>query len=306
VSGVMTSLTNFGYRWSMKLFMPDLAKQLAAQDALAWTVEVPDQITPELYMRVEDNGADLTIFAFSGLDILYAGLARFEFQRSLQKLGKTANFVFLRDIHRLGFHAMPDGSPGGLEFYREVIEETKEKLGAKHNIAIGSSIGGSVAFYMGTKCKFDQVVIFGAAFTLHCFTNPKMMLKTLFDFPKLFKEPGAYIEMIVVTFAAIWATTALSRRFGAENVGKPLEEYAKAEYKPHITLHYGESAWPDAAQAKMLGEFKETTIIPLPTGRHNTPEFLKQRGELHQYITAALGRAGVDVDDALPAEASAQ
>ena len=70
-------------RWTVGLFMPDLAKQMDAEGLFKKKTEGEK---PE-YMVVEDNGAEITIFSFSGFDVLYAGFARFEFQRVLQQLG---------------------------------------------------------------------------------------------------------------------------------------------------------------------------------------------------------------------------
>lgn len=290
---VISAIKNSGFRGAMRLFMPDLARQMQAEgvfDANSGVYTEADCI------RVEDNGADITVLAFSGLDVLYAGLARYEFQNALHALGKSANYVFVRDPHRIGFHLTPEGHPGGLPFYEALITRTMKALGAGRNIAIGSSIGGSAAFYFGTRCRMDQVLIFGAAFEVGTFTKPRMLARTIFDVPKLFREPRAYFEMLIVSIAAGWAGRQLTRRFGAENVARPLEVYAATKHRPDITLFYGETAWPDAAQAQQLAAISDARLVPLPTGRHNTPAFLKQHGQL----SACLAR---EIDAALQAAA---
>jgi pimeloyl-ACP methyl ester carboxylesterase len=220
--------------------------------------------------------------------VLYAGLARYEFQKVLHSLNLQANFVFVRDVHRIGFHLRPDGSPGGLAFYEEHLRDVMQRLGSSRNIAIGSSIGGGAALYFGTRCAMSQLIIFGAAFTLDGFTAPGTLLKTIFDVKKIFVEPRAYAEMLIVSISALWGSRQLAKRFGAENVARPLDVYRAAEPRPMVTLFYGATAWPDVRQAAMLGAIPGTTLIPLPTGRHNTPSFLKQHGRLADAIAQAI------------------
>lgn len=279
-------IKNFSYRSGMRLFMPDLARQMEADGLL----DLPqDGESPRVdYLKVEDNGADITIFAFSGLDVLFAGLARYEFQSVLKKLGTHANLVFLRDVHRMGFQLKPDGTPGGQAYYTEEILRVKKELGASRNIAIGSSIGASVAFAFGTATEMDELILFGAAFNFEGFAAPAMFWKCAADWRKLFTEPRAYVELLIVTLAARWARKSFEARVGIENVTNPMDLYANAEKKPAITLMYGETSWPDVEQATLLTDFPRTRLVPLPTGRHNTPAFLKARGELVPRIAQAL------------------
>lgn len=286
MSGTIYKIKNFGYRSGMRILMPDLAQQMESDGLL----DLPKEgETPKIeYMKVEDNGADLTIFAFSGLDVLFAGLARYEFQKVLRELGTQANFVFLRDVHRMGFQLKPDGSTGGTAFYRDEINRVKAELGASRNIAIGSSIGGSAAFGFGVACEMDELVLFGAAFNFDGFAASNMIWKCAQDWRKLLTEPQAYVELLIVTLAARWARKTFAARIGEENVPMPMQWYEAAEKKPAITLLYGATSWPDAAQAALLDGFPRTRLVPLPTGRHNTPAFLKARGELAPRIAEAL------------------
>lgn len=286
MSAITYRLKNFGYRFGMRMFMPDLARQME-QDGL---LDLPrDGEAPKIeFMKIEDNGADLTIFAFSGLDVLFAGLARYEFQKVLHDLNLNANFVFLRDIHRMGFQLTPDGQPGGPKFYTEAIAQTMKDLGASRNIAIGSSIGGSVAFAFGSAVGMDELILFGAALNMDGFSAPGMLRKCLFDVRQLVREPRAYAELLIVTLAARWARKGLAKKVGEENLSMPLDVYARAEKKPAVTLLYGETAWPDVGQAQLLRPLPRTRLVPLPTGRHNTPAFLKARGELAKYIADAI------------------
>lgn len=280
------AVKNFLYRYGMRIFMPDLARQMAQEGLLA--LPKPGDSASHEFMRVEDNGADTTIFAFSGLDVLYAGLARYEFQKVLRQLGAPANLVFIRDVHRMGFHLKPDGAPGGISYYADAIRRTKAQLGARRNIAIGSSIGGSAAFAFGVLCGMDELVVFGAAFNMDGFTAPDTLRRVLCDWRLLLREPRAYIELLIVTFAARWARVNMARQLGEENIIRPLDLYADAAAKPAITLLYGERSKPDSSQAQLIKDFPNTQLVPLPTGRHNTPAFLKQRGELTARIADAL------------------
>ena len=286
MSAFTYSIKNFGYRFGMRVFMPDLAQQMEQEGML----DLPKEgETPKVeYMKVEDNGADLTIFAFSGLDVMFAGLARYEFQKVLRDLNLKANFVFLRDVHRMGFQLTPDGQPGGPAFYIAEIQRTMAELGSTRNIAIGSSIGGSVAFSYGCTAGMDELVLFGAALNLDGFCAPGMVRKCLFDVRQLFREPRAYAELLIVTLAAGWAKKSLSEKVGVENLSMPLDAYAKAVKKPAITVMYGATAWPDVGQAAVIQDYPRTRLVPLPTGRHNTPAFLKARGELSKYIADAI------------------
>lgn len=286
------AVKNFFYRCGMRIFMPDLARQMAQEGIFA--LPKPGDEGSREFMRVENNGADTTIFAFSGLDVLYAGLARYEFQKVLRQLGAPANLVFIRDIHRMGFHLKPDGTPGGIPYYAESIRRTKAQLGAHRNIAIGSSIGGSAAFSFGALCGMDELVIFGAAFNLDGFTAPEALRRVLCDWRLLFCEPRAYVELLIVTLAARWARANMARQLGEGHIVQPLELYAGAPAKPAITLLFGERSKPDSAQAQLIKDFPNTQLIPLPTGRHNTPAFLKQRGELTARIAEALKHPPLD------------
>lgn len=286
MASLLYKVKNFGYRSGMRIFMPDLARQME-QDGL---LDLPREgEAPSIeFMKVENNNADVTIFAFSGLDVLFAGLARYEFQRVLHDLGMNANFVFMRDVHRMGFQLKPDGSPGGAEFYVEAIKKTMAELGASRNIAIGSSIGGSAAFAFGTAAGMDELVLFGAAFNFDGFSAPGMVTKCALDWRKLLREPRAYAELLIVTLAARWAVKSFEKKVGVNNVTRPLDLYQQSEKKPALTLLYGETSWPDAAQAALVRGFARTRLVPLPTGRHNTPAFLKARGELAPRIAEAI------------------
>jgi hypothetical protein len=272
-------------RWAVGLFMPDLAKQMDAEGLFKKKAEGDK---PE-YMVVEDNEAEVTIFSFSGFDVLYAGFARFEFQRVLQQLGCKANLVFIRDPNRTGFHATPENGLGGLEFYEREVNTVKEQLGAKRNIAIGSSSGGAAALWFATRCEMDEAVVFGASLTADGFLHPRHLCATLLNLRQLLREPSAYFELMLVTLGAWWGAKPLCRRFGQHMLMNPLETYRDNNTnRPRVTFYYGAKSPTDAWHAHMMEEFEQVRLVALPTGRHNTPAFLKERGQLAMAIQAGL------------------
>ena len=285
-------IKNALYRSGMRILMPDLARQMLEEgnfslpkdSALSGEGAAP----PPEFIHIENRCANVTIFAFAGLDVLYAGLARYEFQRVLHQLDIDANLVLVRDVRRMGFQLKPDGSPGGPEFYAAELLRVKETLAASRNIAIGSSIGGTAAFMFGTLCEMDEVILFGAAFNLDGFCARSMLRRTTLNIRLLLTEPRAYVELLVVTLAARWVRRSFVGSIGEENISKPVELYDKAAVKPAITLFYGIGSLPDKSQAMLLLGYPKTRLIPLSTGRHNTPAYLKQQGKLTASIAEAL------------------
>ena len=100
-----------------------------AQDGVLSVSLDPDAFPEDEYIRVEDRGADLTVFVFSGVDALFTGLARFEFLKIFERIQGDYNLVFFRDVRRLAYHVTPTGEPGGLDFYADKVDELRERLG---------------------------------------------------------------------------------------------------------------------------------------------------------------------------------
>jgi len=274
----------------LRLCMPDLAQRMDAEGQFEVQDSAANALEEANYMRVEDNGAPITIFIFAGLDVLYAGMARYEFQGVLRKLGVDANLVFLRDSQRAAYFVTPDGQPGGDAFYEQVINEVKERLGSTHHIALGSSIGGTAAIIYGTRCNFDHIISFGAPFEFDVYSRPRRILSSLFDVKKFFVEPSGYWEMLLVTSASLWAVRQLVRRAKLEKVPDILGRYRAQSPRPYISAFYGDTAWPDVEQVERLKEFPEVTLLPVSTGRHNTPVVLKRRGEFADVMVREILR----------------
>jgi hypothetical protein len=278
------------YKTIMRLIFPDLVKQMEDEGTFKMDPDDPVATLEEAdFIRIEDNGADVTIFAFSGVDVLYAGHSRYHFMGVVKRLGRKfggANFVFLADRQRLGFLLQPDGKPNGLDFYEDVVRKTMVDLGASHNVAIGASFGGSVAHYMAYKCGMQQVITFSALFNAESYLNLKNVLKTVFNIKQLFKEPRGYLEILLVTGSTSWCFKMVKEKVGLEKIADLVADYQALETKPAMTLFYGAAAPPDAAQAQLMCDFPGVKLVPVPTGRHNTPAYL--------YATKKLGSAIAD------------
>lgn len=274
----------------LRICMPDLALRMDAEGQFEVEDSAAGALEEANYLRIEDRGAPVTIFVFSGLDVLYAGLARYEFQGVLRKVDFEANLVFLRDCQRAAFHVTPDGRPGGDVFYQNVINDVKERLGAAHNIALGSSIGGTAAIIFGTRCHFDHIISFGAPFEFDVYSRPRRIFKSLFDVKKFFVEPVGYWEMLLVTSASLWAVRQILRRAQIDRVPDIIGAYRDQEKRPYISAFYGETAWPDVEQVEYLKEFPEVTLLPVPTGRHNSPVFLKRQGTFAEVMAREITR----------------
>ena len=280
-------LKNTAFQLSMRIFMPGLAKQMRQEG----TFELKEgaEVAEEEYMLVEDRGADVTVFAFSGIDVLFAGMGRFEFRKLLENIGQEYNLVFLRDLQRFAYHIAPDGSLNGVEFHTKVINEAKARLGAKTNIALGSSSGGQAAFYFATVCGMDGILAFGPAFPVTVYTRAWYQLQTWFDLFHLLREPVGYFEIILVTIGALYQKRAFIKKMGEKlTFWNVMKTYEEASPRPPATVFYGRFAPPDARQAKLIERFEEVKLIPLDTGRHNSPAYLKEKGMLGEYVSREI------------------
>lgn len=283
------------YRGFIRLLFPDLAREMAEEGVFVLDLSNPVGSLEEAdFIRIEDNGADVTIFAFSGPDVLYAGHSKHHFMGVVKRLARKfggANFVFLSDCQRMGFMTRPDGQPGGLEFYSDVVKETMKRLNASHNVGIGSSFGGSAAHVIGYECGFQQIITFSAVFTADSYLSLRSVLKTIFNIRGLYVEPRGYLEILIVTLSTSYFYNQIKRRLGRESIVDVVGLYRALEKKPLVSLYYGQYAPPDAAQVVLMRDFPEVKTVPVPTGRHNTPGFLYRQGTLGQVIAEDISAA---------------
>ncbi len=238
----------------------------------------------EQFVEIEDRGSDVTIFSFAGLAALYAGLPSFEFKKMLRSGGEDYNLVFFRDIRRLCYHVTPDGEPGGLDFYETAIRDAMARLGSRHNIAMGVSVGGSAALYFAAKCGMQQVIGFSPGYPLTVYCSALNQMRTFLDLPRLIFRPKAYAELALVTLATGWSHRRLCKMLGEENLWPVLDTYAAAQPRPQATIFYGEKCRPDARQATSFDGVAEVKRVAVPTVYHNCAGFLKDRGELAKVI----------------------
>ncbi|NUM55804.1 MAG: hypothetical protein HUU46_19355 [Candidatus Hydrogenedentes bacterium] len=276
------------FRILTKLFLPSLARNME-QEGTFQMFEGGSAITDENeYFRIYDNGADVTIFVFSGMDVLFAGEPRFEFRKQLEGIGHPTNFVFIRELRRTAYHNSPSGESDGLEYYTRKVDELKRQLGARVNIAMGASGGGSAAFYFGTRCGFDHVIGFSPAFPETVWTGLGNQLRAIADLGLLFTRPLDYFEVILVALAANVIKHTLNRTIPPDRMWDVYPRYRDANPRPTGTIIYGERCRPDAAQAEICKTIAGVHLMPLATGRHNGPGFLKERGELADTLTSEI------------------
>jgi len=284
----MSSLSNSAFKWIARIFVPGLAEQMKREGSFALDDGASSHVDLE-HVTVEDRGADMTIFVFSGLAVLFAGMPRFEFRKLLIDGGRQYNLVFFRDMRRMAYRMTPDGKPEGYSYYENLVNELKTKLGAKYNVALGASSGGSAAFYFGSRCNMDKIIAFSPAFPITCYTAFRTQIRTYFNFLKLLREPSAYIEVVLVTLGALVAY----RRVAAVcpdidlNAG-PLKAYLKASPRPRATILYGERCAPDTDQATRAAQTPGIKIIPVNSGRHNCAADLKKQGKLGETILSEI------------------
>ena len=233
------------------------------------------------YLLVEDNGAEVTIIAFAGIAVLYAGMPQFEFHRMLKRIGIPTNLIMVRDIQRSAYCLTPDGKPNGTVFYENMIHSALKQLNSKYNVAMGASAGGAAAFYFSGRLPIDHIITFSPGFPAEIYTNYKTRLMVLGNMKQLFREPGAYAEVLLVTYGATLFDRRIKRLSNGAGAVDVLKGYLSAKPAPaRVSLFYGEDCIPDRNQADMMRPYDTVHLRPLPTGRHNCASFLHKQGKL--------------------------
>ncbi len=277
-------IKNILFKWATRLFLPHLARHMEQEGTFDLDKCAED------YIHIEDCGSDKTIFCFSGMAVLFAGMPQFEFRRILKRHHKDFNLVFFRDTRRMGYYVAPDGSGNGLAFYENKVREVSRRLGSIYNVAVGASGGGTMAMYIGARLGFDHVVAFSPALNPGLYTSHASLLHSLFDVKSLVSQPRAYIESILVTVAGGYIVRKIRRKAGpfptVEGVyrsisGKP----------PRVSVFYGGHCWIDGRQAGLVSDMPDVRLIPLDTGHHNCPAYLKKRRELGTTIAREIREA---------------
>ena len=292
------------FRILTRIFLPSLARNMEEEGTFK-VFEGENAISNEDdYFRIENRGADVTLVIFSGMDVLFAGEPRFEMRKQLAGLGHNANLVFVRDLRRLAYHVAPDGQPNGLEYYTRKLREIMDRLGAKHHVALGASGGGSAAFYFGARCGMDHVIAFSPAFPFTVWTGWGPQLRALADVKKLLTHPLEYMEVLLVALSANLISHLAHKHIPADEVWDVPGAFENANGgRPKGTIFYGERCGPDAQQASLVrSRLPEIKLVPVPTGRHNCPGYLKERGRLapalHEEIRSVLRDRGFTIGPA--------
>jgi hypothetical protein len=211
-------------------------------------------------------------------------------KRLARKLG-GANFVFLRDPQRMAFLLQPDGAPGGIDFYENIVRQTMTKLGASHNVSIGSSVGGAVAHGLAYRCGMQQVITFSALFKAEHYVKPSNILRSLFNIRGLVRDPKGYVEILMITLSTSWCHRNIVKRAGYDNIEDPITTFQKLASPPIVTLYFGEFAPPDAAQAMLMKGLPNVKLVPLPTAGHNTSGYLYRHRTLGKEIAGEIESA---------------
>lgn len=242
--------------------------------------------TPD-FIQIEDRGSDITIFAFAGLALKYAGLPSFEFRRILRQNNLDCNLVFLRDLQQLSYHVTPSGEPGGLEFFERRINQIRQRLGSTHNVGIGVSMGGSAAFYFGTRCRLEQIIAFSPGFPHSLYCSFQSQVRAYLNIVRLLRSPRAYLEQVLVIAGTALSYRQLYKLIGSKNIWSILESYRNCKPRPRATLFFGTGCRPDFRQADLL-DFPEVKRVALPTLYHNCTVFLNKRGVLGSTIASEV------------------
>jgi hypothetical protein len=215
--------------------------------------------------------------------VLYAGLPTFEFRKILKETGHKCNLVFFRDIRRMGYHMAPDGQLNGLEFYENKVRELIQKLGSTCNIALGSSHGGSAAFYFACRCSMDGIIAFNPVIEWRDYVGLKALLLSVFN-SKSFSGPRVFMRNLAMAIGAQTILKKIEKVLGRENLWDVLREYRGHPERPRATVFYGEKYKLDVTQASLIRDLPEVHLVGLPYNDHNCGAYLKQRGELGSAI----------------------
>jgi hypothetical protein len=293
----MNAILNALLKLLIRIFVPRYARDLKHEGQFDFRKKIvaPGDVDPSIYINVEDNGSDVTVISFAGMALLYAGMPRFEFRKTLRKGGHSYNLIFVRDVHRAYYCMAPDGSPSGLAFFEGLLRDALSRLNSKYNVAIGSSGGASVAFCLSRDLPIHQIIAFNATFPLEIYSSRVNRRAALFDFRKLITAPRAYIEVVLITFGGRYVCHRICQLLGEENVPDITQCYLSKRPRPaRATIYYSAGCRPDAEQALLLKEIPTITIKPVNCNRHNFMADWTLSGRMGQIIQEEIeaGLAG--------------
>lgn len=294
----MPSWVNSCIRVFVRRFMPGIAAALEEENQFD-RIEGPahDLTDPALYLQVEDNRAETTIVAFAGMAVLYAAMPRFEFKKMLQETGGHYNYVFVRDVFRSSYRRAPDGSGNGIAFYRRIVGEALQRLGAKENIAIGMSGGGEAAFRISGGAPIHRIIALNPAFPMERYGSWSNLFHALLSLNKLVREPGVYMETLLVVLSLFYLWRHNKKLLGREPLQLPLQDYLQRA-APAV-LVYSAQCRPDAQQALALKDIPSIVLYPVESKRHNCLADMKKRGVEQPFLREALRGNGSSAPEGL-------
>jgi len=272
-------------RWLSHILVPEIASVAQREidsDAFENQGEVPQTI------RIEDNGASTTIVSFSSGGFIHSGLPTYAFGKLLAGMKEPCNIIFIRDLHRVAYHLLPNGEPGGLEFYEREIKEALRKLGSTTTHMIGESSGAAAAVYFGTLCGAKRVLAMTMPFPMEPWSTPRALFRHLFNLRELFRDRRSYWDSLMISAFSFLARRTLLNHIGEDGIFNPIETYRNASIRPGLTLIYGERCDGDATNARLLEGMEDVELIPLPTGRHTLWIPLARLGSIGTLIEEKL------------------
>lgn len=279
------------FQWLGRLFVPDVSRQMEKNGSFDIMTNKTKSDDIAQYVLVEDRGSDTTIFCYAGGALLYVGFPRFEFRRLLLGDGGNYNLVFFRDISRMGYHVAPDGQKNGLGFYETKIRELIKTFGSQYNVSVGSSWGGSAAFYFGSRCGMDKIVAFCPVLQWADYITPGNQLRAYLDLKHMLTSPRTYMERSIIVLGARLLHGKMIKTLGREAMWDVVGTYRNhSENRPRATIVYGAKCFFDSHQASLVADLPEVKLLPMPTARHNCAAELKEKGELAGLILNEIRR----------------
>jgi hypothetical protein len=256
------------------------------------SVNIADNIPVNDYFDIEDNGAPVSIFSFAGGAAMYAGMPQFEFKKvicSNTNNLKKFNYVFVRDIKRMGYHISPNGEKTGLTFFEQKIKDIIKSLGSTYHIFIGSSQGGSAAMYFGVRCNIEKVIVFNPLVDQLRYVSSIFVTDVLFNKNILmdFKHYSARLLFLLFSISVINRMTRVLKR---ENIWNIVKEYQTATQRPKTVIFYSRLSKADNDQASQM-DFPETKRIGIDYNLHYLPKYLKGLGKLDTLIQSEINEA---------------
>lgn len=241
------------------------------------------------FCEVIDRHSPITVIAFAGLALGFAGLPSYEFRKSLGTIGDNCNIVLVRDVRRYWYHLTPEGEIGGLDFYTQYLQSQVQVLGTKYLITTGVSAGGFAALFFGWKLGADQILAFSPQTDLMGYhkLRPLSLLqhrRSWSDLKSFFKEE------LMVAIALRRRTRLLKRKlpfiyWGGLNAGLRINEQTQAH------IYYCQDNALDAQEALKISVFPGVTLHACACNQHNVAGYLRTGGGLFTILQTAMQSA---------------